>query len=185
MFLSYKQANTVGRAHERYWQWTFCRCVHINMSFSCCSTNIIKVDLHFLQNIFANANLLHMNMFLRGRIGSTTQKENSYSISSKNVFTKFTVMYSFSKTKQTKCNIPVGEWCTYFDGHTWALFNVSCLIWSPQGDFVGLLCFFFHCALLVRGWVSGEDLYDCIGGSCNTYKTVRGAGSCCWRWTWS
>lgn len=79
------------------------------MSFSCCSTNIIKVDLHFLQNIFANANLLHMNMFLRGRIGSTTQKENSYSISSKNVFTKFTVMYSFSKTKQTKCNIPVGE----------------------------------------------------------------------------
>ena len=88
-----------------------------------------------------------------------------------------------NQNKQT-VNIAVRDWCT-FDGRTWALFNVSCIIWSPQGTFVALLCLVFSSALLVCVFggvcvcvcvcTSGDDLYDRTGESCvGTYNTVKG-----------
>ena len=107
-----------------------------------------------------------------------------------------------NQNKQT-VNIAVRDWCT-FDGRTWALFNVSCIIWSPQGTFVALLCLVFSSALLVCVF-GGVCVCVCVcvcvqaemicmtapesRVSAHTTQWRGGAsvrvGSCCWRWTWS
>lgn len=111
---------------------------------------------------------------------STKQEVKCISVlSSKNACTNLV-------KKQNKMLISHLGCALIFDGGTWALFNASCLIWSPQGRALLFLCFvLFSRALLVREprwfvwppWAVLWHIQYNEGGG--------GGGSCCWRWLWS
>lgn len=164
----------IGAGADKYpliysviWPWTDCRFVQFERDLSfptkpcreknmkdiegVCSADVCKnkyalvllikkTQLHILRNIFVKCKWVACEHIFK-------RKSRSSVFSNKNAFGG-SLLSGANYLKQNKqtANIAVRDWCT-FDGRTWALFNVSCLIWSPQGAFVALLCsaLFFLC----------------------------------------